>query len=257
LALSTVAVLAIAGLAATAQGEMVRSGSLIVSMDARVAPKALPRLRTAPVGLHIKTGVRSTDGKVPPSLRTITIDINRHGRLFDRGLPSCPLKAIKLAVPKEASAACGPARVGRGQTSGMIVLPGQAPLAFKGRIETFNGRGAPGQRLILAHVYSAHPVPLSFILRFAVHLTPGTFGTKLTATVPPRTRRLIHLTDLSLGLRRIFRHHGRLHSYLNADCPAPAGFHGASFPLARASYTFNGGGHVTSTLIRECTVSSG
>jgi hypothetical protein len=38
-----------------------------------------------------------------------------------------------------------------------------------------------------------------------------------------------------MRLDRRFRSGGRTHSYLAADCPAPAGFPGAVFPLAGRS----------------------
>ena len=63
------------------------------------------------------------------------------------------------------------------------------------------------------------------------------------------------MTGLSMTLRRSFRFRGTRHSYLSAGCPAPAGFHGAVFPLARTSFAFAGHRTLTSVLNRTCKVS--
>jgi hypothetical protein len=57
-----------------------------------------------------------------------------------------------------------------------------------------------------------------------------------------------------MKLDRRFRSGGRTHSYLAADCPAPKGFSGAVFPLARASFSFEGGKTLTSVMNRTCRV---
>jgi hypothetical protein len=60
------------------------------------------------------------------------------------------------------------------------------------------------------------------------------------------------VTSFSLHLRRIYEFGGRRRSYLSAGCPAPEGFPGATFPLVRASYSFDGGIRLSSVLVRTC-----
>ena len=57
-----------------------------------------------------------------------------------------------------------------------------------------------------------------------------------------------------MTLRRTYSVHGQKLSYASALCPAPKGFTKANFPFARASYVFEDGQKVTSTLNRSCTV---
>ncbi len=118
----------------------------------------------------------------------------------------------------------------------------------------FNGSFRDGRPAILAHLYTPRPLPLTFVLAFSIERTPGTFGTRLVATVPKRTRRLTHITSFELRLHRTYRADGRRRSYLSAGCPAPPGFPGATFPLARASYRFDGGPPLATTIVRTCHV---
>jgi hypothetical protein len=87
-------------------------------------------------------------------------------------------------------------------------------LAFNG---SYKGRPA-----ILAHVYGTEPVPTSFTLPFVISRAKGT------------------------------SYKGKRRSHASAGCPAPKGFPGATFPFAKASYSFAGGRTLSSTLTRSC-----
>jgi len=68
---------------------------------------------------------------------------------------------------------------------------------------------------------------------------------------PARRRRQLRHRDRT-ALRRTFTYRGKARSYAVAGCPAPKGFPGAVFPFAKATYSFAGGGRLTSTLSRSC-----
>jgi hypothetical protein len=80
----------------------------------------------------------------------------------------------------------------------------------------------------------------------------GTYGTVLETLLPQATGDWGYVTGLEMNLRRSFRYHGRRRSYLSAGCPAPAGFPGAVFPLARTSFVFAGGMTLKPVLNRSC-----
>lgn len=243
---------ALALLAACAAGETVRQGALQVSFGGSVSPSSLPRTGTTPVAVTIRGHVRALGGGPPPSLRRIAIEVNRVGVVDRAGLPTCPLGRLRASSTANALAACRGALVGEGQVSGVIVLPEQAPSPFGGRVVAFNGRLPDGRPAILAHLFTSRPAPLTFVLAFALGHARGTFGTRLVATVPPRTRRTAHITSFSLRLRRVFSVEGERRGFLSAGCPAPEGFPSATFPLVRASYGFVGEKTVADTLVRTC-----
>ena len=246
------ALITLAFLAGSAGGETVRQGALQVSFGGSVSPSSLPRTGTTPVAVTIRGHVRSLAGGPPPSLRRIAIEVNRVGVLDRTGLPTCPLGRLRASSTANALAACRDALVGEGRVRGVLVLPEQEPTPFGGRVVAFNGRLPDGRPAILAHLFTSRPAPLTFVLAFALGHASGTFGTRLVATVPARTRQTAHITSFALRLGRVFSVAGERRGFLSAGCPAPEGFSGATFPLVRASYGFVGERTVADTLVRTC-----
>jgi hypothetical protein len=250
-ALVTTAIL-LALVALPARGEVARKGDLIVSFGGSIAPRTLPRGGTAPIGVRVEGRVHTAGGGLPPSLRRISLEINRNGVLYDRGLATCSVAQLQSTRTGAALAACGDAQVGAGHVDGQVTIPDQKPFPFHGKVVAFNGRLGGRRPAILAHLYSAVPISLTFVIAFSIERIPGTFGTRLVAVVPKRTRRFIHVTRFALDLRRTYFYGGKRRSYLSAGCPAPAGFPGATFPLVRASYAFDNGATLSSVLVRTC-----
>jgi hypothetical protein len=235
-----------------ARGETVRQGSLQVAFGGSVAPHLLPRVGTTPIAVSIDGHVRTLSAGPPPSLRRIAIEVNRLGVLDRQGLPACPLRRLRASSTEAALRQCRAAKVGEGHVSGVLVLPEQSPTAFGGRVVAFNGTLPGGRAGILAHLFTSRPAPLTFVLAFAIGRAHGTFGTRLVATVPAKTRHTAHITDFSLTLHRDYSVDGERRSYLSAGCPAPEGFPSSTFPLVRTTYGFVGEKTVSDTLVRTC-----
>jgi DNA-binding beta-propeller fold protein YncE len=231
--------------------EVVQRGSLRVSFDGKLTPHTLPRHGSAPVKVAVAAKIASSDGGDPPRLRQIAIAINRNGHFTPQGLPVCSLRDIQPSTTANALEACRGSLVGEGHFSAKVLLAQQAPFPSDGKVYAFNGT-LHGKPAILAHVYGTDPVPTSFTLPFELRPTKGTFGTTLRASLPSVTGDSGYITGLSLNLGRGFSFHGQRRSYFSAGCPAPAGFPGAVFPFARASFAFAGKGSISSTLTRSC-----
>jgi hypothetical protein len=243
--------LLLAAVAAVAQGETVQKGHLRVAFSGEFSPHALPRRGAAPIAVAIGGRISTTDGRPPPQLRRITIEINRSGHLGAVGLPSCDLDDIQPSTNQGALASCRDSLVGSGNFTANVELPQQAPFPSRGKVLAFAGRER-GKPVILAHVYGTEPVPTSYTLPFEIGRSAGTFGTVLTASLPQVTSDWGFVTGLDLRLNRRFSYRGSGRSYLSAGCPAPPGFPGATFPLARASFAFAGGMTLASVLNRAC-----
>ena len=82
----------------------------------------------------------------------------------------------------------------------------------------------------------------------------GTYGTTLTANLTKALGNKRNLTGIEMTLSRRYSYNGKPRSYVSAGCPAPKGFPGVTFPLARTSFSFAGGMKLTSTLTRDCKV---
>jgi hypothetical protein len=225
-------------------------------MQGKLTPKALPRSGAAPVAVSLGGDLSTTDGSDLPRLRTLRIEINRGGRLETRGLPDCPLAQIAVATSDRALAACRGALVGSGTFHANIVLRGQAPYPTTGKLLLFNGRSG-GKPVLLGHIYASRPFATSFVITFKIaERAHGTFGTVLSASLPEALGNWGYVTGIEMRLSRRYSFKGQRHSYLSAGCAAPKGFHKTVFPLVKASFGFEGGNTLTSTLSRSCTARS-
>jgi hypothetical protein len=252
--MSSLALIATIALSAAgmARAEVVQRGHLRVSFEGKLTPDVLPRSGAAPVGVELGGTIASTSGANPPQLRRISIAINRYGRLDAAGLPVCRVEQIQPATAKGALEACRRSLVGRGSFTANVLLPEQAPFPSEGRVYAFSG-AYHGHPAILAHVYGTEPAPTSYTLPFQISSTSGTYGTVLSASLPQVTSDWGYVTGLSLELDRTSRP-GARQGYVSASCPAPEGFPGTVFPLARSTFAFAGGVTLSATLNRSCRV---
>lgn len=249
--------LAIAALGAmligtAAQAELIQNGNIRIAVSGEIIPRGLPRSHPAPIKVLMGASISTTDKSTPPELNQIILDINRHGTMQTSGLPTCSLAKLESVSAATAQRACAGALVGHGNVSTRIVLPGQGPFATRGGLLAFNGR-YHGQQAIFAQVSNGQPLPFTYVIRFLIKHTKGTFGIALLGTVPPIASRYGYIAGINLALKRLYSAHGAQRSFLSADCPALKGFPGAVFPFAKASFAFADGRTLTTTLTRQCT----
>ena len=252
-ALAALALL-LGALAGSAAAEKQQSGDLLVNFDGGIAPRALPREGVAPVAVSVDSTFKSAEGAdPPPQLRRIAIAINKGGRIFDRGLPTCRVQRIQPSTIAAAKRICGGAIIGSGNVRVRVRLANQPPFTFKGPLLVFHAKRAGGHRRLLAQVYGTRP-PSAFVLTFKILRRKGTFGTVISTVLPKPARKWAYVTHFEMKLRRTYTYRGRRRSFISAGCPAPPGFPGAVYPFARANFGFAGASQVTSTLIRDCKV---
>ncbi len=231
-----------------------QQGNLRLALGGRLAPRALPRRAVSPVAVTVEWKLASVDGGAVPPLKRVRIEINRHGQLDYSDLPTCPYDSIQPASTSRALAACKEALVGQGSFEADITLAGQDRYPTKGRLLVFNGL-SHGKHVLLGQIYSPHPFATSFVIVFDLEkIGRGTYGTALDATLPQALANWGNLTAVEMRLSRRYRANGGSHSFVSAGCPAPAGFPGAVFSLARTSFEFAGAPKLTSTLSGSCKV---
>jgi hypothetical protein len=240
--------------ASPAQAELTQSGDLFVSFSGGIDPGALPRHVLAPIAVRVAGKISTLSGDQPPSVRGITIAINRGGRVDTKGLPVCPRARIEATSSEGALEACEAALVGEGSFAAQTAFPEQLAFPTHGRILAFNSTTGDGRRAILAHVYGSTPAPISRIVVFHLRHGQGPYGTVLSASLPESLIHWGYLQRIGLSLYRRFTYRGRVHSYLSAACDAPPGFRTASFRFAHASMSFADGRTLSSTLTRTCRV---
>lgn len=257
-AILLVAVLGLlAATAAVVRAELVAKGNLFVTFDGGIRPDALPRHSRGPIAVWVAGKVRTLKGDEPPTVRRITIGLNRDGHLETRGLPVCHKGDVDLLSSAEALQACRDALVGSGRYRARTTFPEQAQSPAHGKILAFNGK-VNGRPVILGHVYGSDPAPSAGTIIFKIrHPGKGAFGTVLSGTVPASVARWGYLKRIRLELHRTYRYRGKRLSYLSAPCPAPRDLNRASFKFAFASMRFADGRVLSSTLTRTCRVRRG
>jgi hypothetical protein len=250
-ALVLAGLLALLGMGTVAHAEVAQKGNVRVIFNGGISPRQLPRHGMAPVSVIMGGKVKSTDGTQPPKLQKIILEINSHGQLQEKGLPTCSLGKLNSISSKGAEKACGKALVGHGNVTSRLKLPEQGEFSSNGPLLAFNGH-YHGRPAIFAQVSTTAPLPLTYVIIFEIKKQHGTFGTSLIGTLPPIASEYGYISAFNLSLKRIYRFHGERMSYASAGCPALSGSSIATFPFARATYQFEGGLKLTSTLTRQC-----
>jgi hypothetical protein len=253
LKLCLLTVVAVVAVAALAQAELNRKGDLIVSFQGEISPSELPRSKPVPVSVRVSGNVKTSNGLRLPQLRTIAVAINRSGRLYDKGLPVCQVASIQPATEEVAKKRCASSIVGSGHVTLVVRLPSQSDYISRNNLLAFNGPTRNGQKLILAQIYSKNP-PGAIVLTFAVKRTKGLYGNVIETTLPDYAESWAYLTQFDMTLGRTYTYRGKERSFVSASCAAPAGFPGALFPFAKASYEFSTGDVVTTKINRHCKV---
>jgi len=252
--LATVALLlfAAATFAAAASAEVIQAGNVRVDFLAKFAPTALPREAPAPITVEVGGKISTTDGRQPPALRDLRVELNSAGRIESTGLPTCEASLLQSTDTAAALARCVPAKVGEGGFEAQFEFGGK-PLVVHGRALVFNAKVGrrPG---MLVHIFISEPVGVTLVVPLKISRRPGEFGTVLSARIPALAGGLGSVTELRLRIGRRYEHGGARRSYLSAACAAPAGFPGAVFAFARGAFVFEGGRDLHTTLTRSCQV---
>ncbi len=244
--------LALAGIGTgLARAELTSKGNLFVTFQGGILPESLPRDERAPITVWMDGKVRTLKGEDPPSLRTITIALNRFGHLQTAGLPVCRRGQIEAATREQALASCRDSLVGSGTYRARSTFPEQARTPTFGRILAFHSM-LHGKEAILGHVFGEDPAPTTTVIPFTIRRGKGLYRTTLTGTVPLGLTRWGYLKRISLRLHRTYTFRGERRSYLSAPCPAPRGLQRATFPFAFTAMKFVDGRELSAKLTRSC-----
>jgi len=254
LAISAVFVLLALTAAVAAQGELIQQGNLRVHFEGQLRPRALPREHRAPVSVSLEGRVSTSDGTRPPQLREMTIAVNRAGVVSATGLPTCTAPELQQTSTEAALRACRPALVGHGRFAANVDFPGAPLIPAHGEVLAFNSR-IHGRMGMLLHLYGSSPVRAAFVLPFEIsHRPRGRYDAVFSTRIPQLASDLGYVTEIEMTIGRTYNYKGERRSFISASCAAPAGFTGAVFPLAKATFSFANGQRLATSLLRDCKV---
>jgi hypothetical protein len=227
-----------------------------ISVSGETLPQLLPRGKPIPVGLGIGFTSEDTATRTAPELTQISFDISRNVTVDTTGLPRCTL--AELFESYEGGEPCPGSLVGTGTVISEITVPGHPTArAAEGTLYAYYGF-VGGSPHILARIAVNEPLPLIYVIPFAIKQGEGVYGTTLVAN-KMRIRKGIcrrdrpncfaqpynfkgiygHISSFRLFLQRRFRSRGRRRSIVSASCP-PDG-RSPRFALERMSLRFASG----------------
>ena len=248
LILSSVALAIALVLAATAPALILRAGDIVISANGGFAPKALPRHEDAPITLHGGGKLSTLSGELPPILKTITIEFDRHGSLQTAGLPVCTRAKLEATTTAQARRNCPGAIVGRGFGTAVVKFPEQGPIAADSPITVFNGPRVHGDATVLGHAHIDIPAPTTFIVPVVIErIHRGVYGYRTEIEIPKIAGGYGHPISGHLKIGRKWTFKGVKHSYVNARCET-------GHLQARGRFGFDDGTVLRGTFFRPCTV---
>ncbi len=220
-AIVTVLVLAVAGTALGGATKVrIQAGNLLVIGEGGFTPTALPKNVDAPITIFGKGRLDTVDGTLPPVLKTIEFEFDKHGSVQTIGLPVCTAGRLQATTVPQARKLCPGAIVGKGFGRAVVDFPEQAPIPVSSPITIFNGPRIGGDPSVLAHFYTTVPVAVAFVVPVRIEtIHNGRYGYQVKAKIPKIAGG--HGIPLSGSIRigRKWTYKGVKHSYINASCP--------------------------------------
>src|SRR5215203_5736434 len=87
IAASAVAVMAV--VVGSAAGITIKEGDIEATFDGSFSPTAFPKKDKAGLTLKLEGKIKKTDGTHPPAVKSVSLDFDKAGELFTKGLPTC------------------------------------------------------------------------------------------------------------------------------------------------------------------------
>jgi hypothetical protein len=206
---------------AAAPAVVLREGPIKVIGEGGFTPTTLPKHEFAPITLRGEGKIGTTDGSLPPILKTLTIWFDKHGEVVTKGLPYCTKAKLEATTTATARKVCAGSIVGEGYGTALIAFPEQRPFKASSPITIFNAAPHDGNPTVLAHAYLSVPAPTTYIVPVEIqHVHAGPFGFRTEATIPKIAGGAGIPLEGRLTIGKHWSFKGEKLSYVNASCPS-------------------------------------
>ncbi len=224
------------------------AGNLVLDGQGGFSPTALPRNVDAPIEIYGNGKISTVDGTLPPVLKTIEFDFDKHGSVDTTGLPKCTAAKLEATTVPQARKLCPGAIVGKGYGHAVVKFPEQALIPANSPITIFNGPRIGGDPSVLAHAYTTVPAPVTFIVPVRIEtIHDGRYGYRVKAEIPKLAGGAGIPISGSIRIDRKWTYKGVKHSFVNARC--------ADGRLqAIGTFDFKDGTLLRGTFIRPCQI---
>ncbi|HEX7059824.1 MAG TPA: hypothetical protein VF176_08245 [Solirubrobacterales bacterium] len=242
-----IAALGAASIAQTATATTVRAGNLTIEVDANLSPTKLSKSAPTPIALTVSGSIKSNDGSHPAALRTLSLQFDRHGHIFTKGLPTCNPGKLQATLTSQAKKACSKALIGTGRVSAEIALNEQAPFNASGPLLIFNGPPKGGKPVLVFHVHANVPAPTTFVTSGVIGKGSGKYGTDTEIAIPTIVAGQGSLTSFDAKIpKKTWTYKNRKQSLLTASCPS-------GHLYAHGDFAFADGTRISGNVVKSCT----
>ena len=225
-----------------------RAGNLVLVGRGDFAPKALPKYENAPIILHGAGRISTVNGELPPILRRIEAEFDRHGAVDTTGLGVCTTQKLTTTTVARARRVCADSIVGEGIGRGVVKFPEQAPIPVSSPLTLFNGPKKNGLDTVIGHGYLDIPLPTTYVVPIVIEkINKGVYGYRVDIKIPPIAGGYGIPLSAKGKVGRKWTYKGEKHSFLNARCET-------GHLQARGTFTFEEGTSLSGTVIRFCEV---
>jgi hypothetical protein len=218
---SVLTVIALLAMSGVALAIVLREGPIEVTAEGGFSPTTLPKHETAPIMLHGEGSIGTTDGSLPPILKTLTFWFDKHGAVVTKGLPYCTQGKLAATTSQQARKVCAGSIVGEGSGSALIAFPEQRPFKATSPITLFNAAPHDGNPTVLAHTYLSVPAPTTYIVPIEIEkVNHGPFGFRTEAKIPRIAGGYGIPIEGKIKIGKNWTYKGQRLSYANASCPS-------------------------------------
>lgn len=223
-----------------------QAGNLVVDGEGGFTPTTLPKNVNAPIKIFGKGTISTVDGTVPPVLKTLEFEFDKHGAVDTTGLPKCTTAKLQATTVSQARKLCPGAIVGKGFGHAVVYFPEQAPIPADSPITLFNGPKIKGDPSVIAHAYVTVPVPTTFVIPIRIEsIHNGRYGYRVSAEIPKIAGGSGVPISGSMKVGREWTYKGKRHSFISAHCPD-------AHLQAIGKFSFKDGTRLQGTFVRPC-----
>lgn len=231
---------------ADASAVRLQIGDFVLVADGSFKPSKLPERRDAPIVLRGKAKISTRSQKLPPNLKRLVIEYDRHASVQTAGLPVCRASRLAATTVRAARRRCRAAIVGEGMAHAAVKLAAGRRIPVSSPITLFNGPRTRGFPTVLAHAHTTIPAPTTFVVPIVIEkIRRGAFGYRTRIDVPTIAGGAGALTAGRLKIGRRWTHRGRRHSFVNARCEV-------GHLQVRGEFTFADGTYAKGGLVKSC-----
>lgn len=246
LALGALVALSVASFAQAEKPVKVRAGNLELTFNGGFTPKALSKTKMTPIGLSVEGDIKTVDGTHPPALKEVVVETDKNGAINVKGFPTCKGSQLQSRDTKAATAVCGDAILGEGQTDIEIEFPEQRPIDVKSPLILFNGGVSGGTTTLYVHAYITVPTPAAVVTTVKVKKHKnGRYGVKSVASVPVIAGGYGSPTHFDLKVDKSPKYKGKAYHVLTAKCPDGK-------LQAKGTAVFRDGTKASAEIVRPC-----